>query len=98
MTNNTIEELDLSIKGLTKLPDLTKYTNLKKLNCSENKLTHLDNLPINLTELNCSYNKLTHLDNLPINLTTLYCFDNSLTYDFNPTLENIRKYNKKKLI
>ena len=51
MTYYTIEELDLSKQGLTELPDLTKYTNLKKLDCSWNQLTHLDNLPINLTTL-----------------------------------------------
>ena len=75
MKDYSIEELDLSKQGLTELPDLRKYTNLKKLNCSYNKLTHLDNLPINLTKLDCS--------------------NNPLTYDFIPTLENIRKYNKK---
>ena len=95
MTDYTIEELDLSKQGLIELPDLTKYTNLKKLNCSENKLTHLDNLPISLTILYCGANLITCLDNLPINLIELNCYNNPLTYDFNPTLENIRKYNKK---
>ena len=45
----SITELDLSNKGLTKLPDLSIYPNLKKLNCHYNKLTNLDNLPSTLT-------------------------------------------------
>ena len=67
-----ITELNLSNKGLTKLPDLSIYTNLKKLYCSYNKITSLDNLPPTIIELNCS--------------------GNPLQYDFEPTLENIRKH------
>ena len=52
----SITELDLSNKGLTKLPDLSIYPNLKKLNCHYNKLTNLDNLPSTLTYLRCSRN------------------------------------------
>ena len=33
MNYSNITELNLSSKGLTKLPDLNIYTNLKKLNC-----------------------------------------------------------------
>ena len=33
MDFKNITELDLSNKGLDKLPDLSKYTNLKKLDC-----------------------------------------------------------------
>ena len=36
MDYSNITELDLSNKGLTELPDLSNYTNLKKLNCSDN--------------------------------------------------------------
>ena len=38
MDYSSITELDLSNKGLTLLPDLSLYTNLKKLNCTNNKL------------------------------------------------------------
>ena len=55
MDYSIITELDISFKGITKLPDdIHKYTNLKKLNC----------------------------------------YNNPLLYDFEPTLENIRKYNE----
>lgn len=49
MTDYTVEELDLSDRELTKLPDdISKYTNLKILYCYYNKLTQLDNLPDSL--------------------------------------------------
>ena len=70
---STITELNLSYNGLTELPDLSKYTNLKMLYCHYNKLTNLDNLPSTLTYLNCS--------------------NNPFNYNFELTLENIRKYN-----
>jgi Leucine-rich repeat (LRR) protein len=114
----TITELNLSFKGLNKLPDdINKYTNLIKLDCSSNLLTSLDNLPHNLQYLNCCNNQLTSLDNLPYNLQKLYCSYNKLTnldnlpiklqylfnygnqfkYDFEPTLENIKKYNASRI-
>ena len=94
MDYSNITKLDLSNKGLTKLPDLSLYTNLKKLNCSNNKITRLDNLPSTIITLYCGYNKLTSLNYLPLTLTELYCSNNRLQYDFKPTLENIRKHNK----
>jgi Leucine-rich repeat (LRR) protein len=90
---STIIKLNLSNKGLTKLPDLSIYPNLQILYCSYNELTSLDNLPIRLQELYCSSNKLTSLNNLPIGLQKLYCLNNPFNYNFEITLENIRKYN-----
>ena len=55
-----ITELDISNKGLTNLPDLSKYTKLKKLYCSKNKLTSLDNLPPNLKVFHLSTHKYDH--------------------------------------
>ena len=76
MNYSNITELDLSNKGLTKLPDdIHKYINLKTLNCASNQITSLNNLPPALKEL--------------------YCECNPLLYDFELTLENIRKYNAK---
>ena len=72
-----ITELDISNRGLDKLPDdLRKYTNLKILNCSNNNLTYCnkDQLPDGLIELNCSNNYgLIHLDDLPQSLEKLIC-------------------------
>ena len=60
--------LDISFKDITSLPDLTRFTNLKKLYCYNNQLTSLPDLPPNLQILNCSNNKLTSLPDLPPNL------------------------------
>ena len=60
MDYSKITGLDLSDKGLTKLPDLSLYTNLKNLNCVGNQLTSLDNLPLTLTKLDCYYNPFTY--------------------------------------
>jgi len=61
----SIEELDLSYKNITILPDLSKYTKLKVLKCFGNQLTSLDNLPSGLLELDCIYNNIKSLNNLP---------------------------------
>ena len=71
--------LNISRNGLKYLPDLTRFKNLKKLNCPDNELTSLPNLPSTLEELNCSNNKLTFLSFLPQNLKALNCSINKLT-------------------
>ena len=94
MPDYTITTLNISSNELTQLPnDIDKYTNLKTLNCSNNKLTQCDNLPKELENLVCNRNNITQLDNLPLSLKKLVCYKNSLIYDFEPTLENIKKYN-----
>ena len=80
MTDYSITVLDISKKGLTKLPDdIDKYTNLQELDCDNNEITILDNLPSNLQELYCYSNNLTSLDNLPNSLNALNCQNNKLT-------------------
>ena len=72
--------LNLSKKGLTELPaDLLKYTNLQILNCSNNKLEVLPELPASLEILYCFENKLEELPELPASLQELYCEKNQLT-------------------
>jgi Leucine-rich repeat (LRR) protein len=76
----TVRELNLSFKYLTELPDLSLYTNLKKLDCSYNKLTSLpNNLPKSLQILYFYSNQITSLDNLPPNLKELDCSGNQIT-------------------
>jgi len=74
-----IIELDLSSKGITELPDLSIYPNLRKLYCYQNNLTKIDNLPNGLEFLECANNLITNLDNLPSSLKELYCCNNQLT-------------------
>jgi len=60
-----------------------------------NAIARLDNLLPTLTEFYCYSNGIATLDNLPPTLEILLCNYNPLIYDFQPTLENIRKYNLK---
>lgn len=63
-----------SVSGSGTLPSLLI------LNCSKNKIKHLDNLPENITFLNCDYNSITELKNLPNQLTQLSCLGNKITH------------------
>jgi len=66
-------------KGIKSLPDLTRFKNLKTLNCSDNQLTSLPTLPQNLEELHCYTNQLTLLPTLPQNIQELYCYNNPIS-------------------
>ena len=66
-----IIKLDLSRKQINGILNLDKFSNLTELDCRENKITKLDNLPNSLTKLDCEKNQITNLDNLPNSLTVL---------------------------
>jgi len=71
--------IDLSNRGLTYLPDLSRFKQLTHLFCNDNKLTWLPHLNNTLTQLDCTGNKLTELPPLNDNLIQLYCSFNCLT-------------------
>jgi len=58
------EEIDVSSRELEHLPDLSRFTNLIYLDCSDNQLTSLPLLNENLQELYCDNNDLTLLPSL----------------------------------
>ena len=74
-----ITKIDVSSRGLTYLPDLSRFKELIHLNCSYNEITELPPLNNNLIYLYCSENQLTGLPPLNNNLTHLYCYRNQLT-------------------
>ncbi len=84
LTKQEIEdttELDCSCNPITSLEGIQYFTNLKKLNCSENDLSSL-NLSncVSLEELNCSFNNLSDLDiRQCVNLEKLNCSFNNLS-------------------
>ena len=73
--------LSIECRGITSLPDLTRFKNLKELYCSDNQITSLPTtLPQGLEILYCSNNQLTSLPTtLPQGLEILYCSNNQLT-------------------
>ena len=76
----SITTLDISKKKLTELPSwVSEHKKLEILDCSDNNITQLDNLPPGLKHLNCRNNQLTHLDNFPPGLKHLDCSGNKIT-------------------
>ncbi len=73
-----VESIDISNKNLTSFPNLSRFTNLTELDCSNNKLTNLPTLNATLIKLNCSDNQLESLPQLPEKLNTLWCYRNKL--------------------
>lgn len=72
--------LDISRKKISNPIDFLDYIRLSKIDCSRNKIEHLDNIiPDTVFDLNCSYNKITSLDNLPPQLKVLDCSHNLLS-------------------
>ena len=74
--SENIETLSLERRGLTSLPDLSRFKNLKEFYCCDNLLTSLpNNLPKSIEIFMCSGNKLTSLTDLTrfTNLKEFYC-------------------------
>jgi Leucine-rich repeat (LRR) protein len=71
-------KIDVSDKGLTYLPDLSRFKQLTHLYCSYNYLRELPPLNNNLILLYCSRNQLRELPPLNDNLILLYCSRNQL--------------------
>ena len=76
---STTTIINLSRRGLTQLPDLSKFTNLRELDCGHNQLTSLPPLNTKLQVLDCGHNQLTSLPPLNTNLHSLDCCKNQLT-------------------
>jgi Leucine-rich repeat (LRR) protein len=83
-----------NITNLDSLPVL-----LTELHCNNNQLTSLNNLPPRLEILSCNDNQLSSIDYLPdrINSEVFECRGNPFIYDFEPTLENIQRYNEENM-
>lgn len=76
--------------------DLSSFFKLKILDCSNNTITHLDNLPNTLIKLYCSGNKIITLNILPQCLMKFYCSNNNLIGFNNLPLNLIEFYCAKK--
>ena len=92
-----IEIINVNNKKIKYLPDLTRFTNLQTLHCSNNELTELPNLNENLQTLHCYNNKLTSLPTLNKNLKDLACDNNQLIVlpTLNENLQKLHCYNNR---
>jgi Leucine-rich repeat (LRR) protein len=70
--------LDVRNKGVKSI-DLIITDDIKYLNCSQNKIKRLDDLPIGLEVLICENNPIKSLNNLPRGLKYLCCDGSDLT-------------------
>ncbi len=77
--NSDVIEIILTNYDLEELPDLSRFTNIIKLNINNNNLSIIQQLPQSLKYLYCSNNNLETLCQLPNDLIELYCSDNNLT-------------------
>ncbi len=84
--SDDVLEIDISKKDIVGALDFDRFTNLIKLNCKDNQITELNNLPDSLQILICFKNNITKLDNLPKNLIKLDCGDNQIS-----SLDNLPK-------
>ncbi len=77
--DDDVTEINISHKNIVGELDFSRFTKLKSLNCNNNKITNLDNLPNSLQRLYCGFNNITNLDNLPNSLQRLNCGFNKIT-------------------
>ena len=89
-----IEELDLSNSNLNKMPDLSCYTNLKKLNISFNRIHVISSkLPNSLEYFNCSFNYISELPDLSNCIHLKYLnFSSNMIHEFPPNLSDTVEY------
>lgn len=84
--NDNTKVLNLSNKNIKGILNLGRFDNLEEIDCSNNKITEIINIPKTLKYLNCEKNEITKLNNLPDNLTGINCKKNQLEelyYPFN---------------
>jgi len=74
-----IKEMKLNGLNLHSIDGIQYFSNLRSLECIENSLTTLPELPKKLQRLDCSMNLLVSLPDLPSHLEELSCAQNLLT-------------------
>ncbi|MBQ9170353.1 MAG: leucine-rich repeat domain-containing protein [Bacteroidaceae bacterium] len=76
-----VTNIDVNHRSISSLQGIEYFTELTKLDCSNNQLTSLDvRWNTKLIDLNCNYNQLTSLDfGRNTKLEKLRCLDNNLT-------------------
>ena len=85
------KDINISFHDLFELPSLLEFNKLLELNCGNNRLKEIPDLPPTLRRLDCSVNFIVKLPNLPHGLTYLNCSDNNLyvLHDLPSTLKKL---------
>jgi Leucine-rich repeat (LRR) protein len=87
-----IEKINLHGKSLRELPNLSRFTNVKKLILSYNHLKQIPDYILSfksLEILNLNGNELTSLpENLPSSLIEFHCDNNNLSNEIMEIIEN----------
>lgn len=91
--DENIKILNLSNQNIEGILNLEKFKNLEELNCSNNKITEIINLPY-IKYLNCSNNKISKILFLPNDerLIGINCKSNPLTHLYYPFIVKPNKY------
>ena len=74
-----ITVINLKKKGLTYLPDLSRFYQLMILYVNNNLLKQLPKLPSTLKVLDCRNNQITRLPKYPPRINCLFCDNNKIT-------------------
>jgi len=74
-----IGNVEHDYESFNEILNLDNYNKIIGLDCSNNNLTNLPELPESLTHLYCYNNNLTSLPKLPKSLIKLWCFNNNST-------------------
>ena len=77
---SNITGLNCAYHGLYELPDISRFTKLKRLYCSYNYITSIDNLPNHIEYIFCLNNRISEINNLPLSLLGLFCSSNRIRY------------------
>lgn len=78
-TEDYINNMNMEFVKIYYFTELSHFTNLVVLRCSNNNLKIIPTLPRTLVHLYCNNNMLISLPRLPFNLSTLVCNNNQLT-------------------
>ena len=75
-----IAHLNLSNKGLSRIPSLARFTELQSVNLTGNKLKNLPELPDGIQTVYCGNNQLESIDGLPDSIREINAGINKITH------------------
>jgi hypothetical protein len=91
---STLTSINVQNKNIVNLYGIQYFSSLTYLNCYNNHISSLPDLPASLKYLSCGANPLTSLPDLPASLQALVCYHDSLNSlpDLPASLQNLVCY------